>query len=146
MLTFRLPRRLLLTQRKGYAFLVGVLAIGAVGAATTISMILVGLAAYQSGEAVWESAQAWEYANTCAERALQYLRDDLSYAGEEEFTFKYGSCEILSIGGSGNENRTLCAEGILGDTARRVEVSVLRLFPSVVITDWKEVFDFTLCR
>ena len=133
-------------RRGGYAFLVGVMAMGAIGAATTVSMLLLGLAAQQSGATIVDSAQSWEYAHTCVERALGELRNDPAYAGEQEFAFARGTCTIYSISGSGNENRAICAEGVSGDITRHLQVDVKSLFPSVVIRDWQEVSTFTLCR
>lgn len=137
--------RSLCRAKGGYAFLVGVLAVGAIGAATTVSMLLLGLAAQQSGAAVVNSAQAWEYANTCMERALRLLRTDLAYVGEQTVTFAQGTCTISTIGGSGNERRTLCVEGESQDSTRKMEVTVKTVFPSTLIQDWKEVTSFTLC-
>jgi hypothetical protein len=139
-------RTILPSLRRGYVFLISVLAIGAISTATAVSMILLGLAAQQSGFALVESAQAWEYANTCIERALQSLRSDPHYVGGQTFTFTSGTCTLKIIGGRGAVNRTLCAEGNSGGSIRRVEVIASRTLPTTVIDTWKEVSVFTLCK
>jgi hypothetical protein len=133
-------------RRGGYVFLISVLAIGAIATATTISMLLLGLAAQQSGFTILQSTQALEYAHTCVERALLELRTDPYYVGEKTFTFTYGSCVLDSIGGANNVNRTICAEGYSGDVVRRVEVKVAKLLPTTTIDTWREVENFTYCR
>jgi hypothetical protein len=132
--------------RRGYVFLVSVLAIGAIATATTVSMLLLGIAAQQSGFAILQSTQAWEYAQTCVERALQSLRDDPYYVGDSTYTFTYGRCTLDAIGGAGNVNRTICAQGYSGDSIRRIEVKVARIFPSTTIDTWREVDSFSYCR
>jgi hypothetical protein len=92
-----------------------------------------------------QSRQANENARTCAERALRSLRSDVTYGGEQTFQLTRGSCTIDPIGGTGNENRTICVLGIDVNTDARMEVLVSKLYPSVVISSWQNVSDFSLC-
>ncbi len=133
------------SSRPGYIFLLSVLSIGAIASATTISMILLGLAAQQNGATVVETTQAWEYAQSCVERSLHSLRQDPSYIGEQTITFARGTCQIYSIGGAENVERTICVLGRSGDSVRRVEVKVKRLLPITMIDTWRETDAFTLC-
>lgn len=129
----------------GYVFLVSVLVIGAIAGTTTLSLLLLGWAAEQNGFLAVQSHQALENAHTCAERALLSLRKDPTYGGDETFTLARGSCTVEPIGGSGNEDRTLCVEGSDGDTDQRMELNIKHLFPSVSIASWQDVSDFSLC-
>ncbi len=131
--------------RPGFVFLIAALIIGVIVSGMTISLILLGLGAQQSGLTVFQSAQAYENAQTCAERALRSLRLDLSYDGGEAFTLTNGSCSVARTGGSGNWDRTLCVEGISGRTTRRMEIGIKRMYPDVRIISWKEVDSFSLC-
>ena len=133
------------SSRKGFVFLISVLIIGSIVTAMTMSLILLGLAAEQSGLTVVQSAQAYEYAQTCAERGLRSLRADLSYDGGEAFTFGNGSCSIAHTRGSGNANRALCVQGSSGRSTRRIEVALQQVYPQVKIASWREVGAFTLC-
>jgi hypothetical protein len=134
-----------LRRRPGYIFLISVLVIGAVASATSVSLILLGLASEQSGLTVVQSAQAIELAQACAERALLFLRSDLSYGGGETLVIPGGTCVIHHVGGSGNADRTLCLEGVSGLSTRRIEISVSAVYPSMLIGSWQEVDSFALC-
>ena len=131
--------------RPGFTFLIAALIIGVIVSGMTISLILLGLGAQQSGLTILQSAQAYENAQTCAERALRSLRRDLSYDGGETFTLTNGTCSIAHTGGSGNGDRALCVAGESGRTTRRMEIGIKRVYPDVRITSWKEVDAFTLC-
>jgi hypothetical protein len=131
--------------RPGYIFLLTVLVVGVIATATATSLLLLGWAAEQNGLLLMETAQAYEHANTCAERALRELRINSSYAGSQTFALPRGSCEIRAVGGAGNNNRTLCTAGYSGDNSRRLEIEIDALYPKVIIKNWKEVSGFTLC-
>ena len=131
--------------KPGFVFLISVLIIGAIVTAMSTSLILLGIAAEQNGMTVVQSAQAYEYAQTCAERALLSLRSDLTYDGGETVTFSNGTCTVMHAGGSGNTDRTLCLEGTSGRTTRRLEIAIRKVYPQATVTSWREVSSFTLC-
>ena len=133
------------TSHPGYIFLLSVLVIGAIAIATTSSLILLGISAEQSGQAVAYAHQARELAHTCAERALRSLRADSAYTGNESFTLTGGTCTINTIVGSGNANRYLCAQGTSGQSIRKLQINISQVLPTTRITSWKEVSAFTLC-
>lgn len=132
-------------SRPGFVFLLGILVIGIIVTEMAMSLILLGIAAEQSGQTIAQSAQSLAYAHACAERALLNLRQDLSYDGGETATFGHGTCVIRHTGGSGNANRAVCVEGRSGRSTRRVEISVRQVYPRVTIPAWREVSTFTLC-
>lgn len=134
------------SQHRGYIFLLSVLVVGTISLAVTASVLLLSTSAARTGLSLKHSSEALALAQACAEHALLRLRGDSSYSGNELLDLGNGTCEILAVGGTGNENRTICTEGIRGDTARRMEILVLRLFPSVTITSWQEVSLFTSCN
>ncbi|MDD5623443.1 MAG: hypothetical protein PHI23_01895 [Candidatus Peribacteraceae bacterium] len=122
-----------------------VLAIGAIAMASIGTLLVVSLGVQRSGYTIQQSSQALVYAQSCAERALLTLREDSAYAGMEDITFSGGSCSILRVGGSGNENRSLCTEGAVGNTTRRLEIILKRLLPSTQVYSWQEVDVFSAC-
>ncbi len=132
-------------RRPGYMFLVSVLFIGAIATATSVSLMLLGWAAQQNGQLVAQSTQAFEYAQTCAERTLRNLRYDPAYAGSGTITLSDGSCAVRSVTGQGNDTRVICSTGYSGQNTRRLEVVVSRLYPSVIVQSWREVSSFSLC-
>ena len=134
------------TSHPGYIFLVSVLVIGAIAISTAVTLVLLGLAASQSGFSISQSAQAYENARSCIEMALRSLRADVSYGGNETVALSGGiTCRLEPIGGSGNDNRTICAEGTTAGLTRRLQVRVAHIYPSVQIADWEEIADFTFC-
>lgn len=133
------------SSHPGYMFLVTVLVIGAMSAATAVSLMLLGWAAEQNGYLVQQTAQADEYARSCFERAVRTLRADPSYAGSETITFSIGSCFIRPVTGDGWNDRRLCIEGRSGQSVRRLEATVSELFPTVRLSSFAEVANFSLC-
>jgi len=134
------------SQHPGYVFLITVLVTGMIASTSALSLLLLAWAAEQNGYLFWESAQAFEYAQTCAERSLLTLRSDLSYAGKETFTYEQGTCEILATEGAGNNNRVLCVEGTVGQAVRRIEITVSQVRPTTLISAWDEVSSFAKCQ
>jgi hypothetical protein len=134
------------SSKHGYIFLVTVLLGGTIAMATTISLLLLGLAAERTASSFEDSTEALEQARTCAERAILSLRTDPTYGGQETIVAgENDSCIIHPIGGSGNMNRTLCTEGKDGEDVRRMEIQISQLFPWVSISSWREVDVITLC-
>ena len=129
----------------GYIFLLSVLVVGAISLAITTSVLLLSTSAARTGLSLRNSTESLALAQACAEHALLALRSDSGYVGNETLAIGNGTCEILSVGGTGNENRTVCTEGVRGDTARRLEILIIRLLPRVTITSWQEVTDFVSC-
>ena len=138
---FRLPT----TGHPGYVFLLSVLAVGAIATTVTTAFLLLSLAMQQSGQSLTRSEQAFGNAQTCAERALYSLFEDTEYSGSESITLNYGTCEIFTVGGSGNENRTVCTEGTYGGTTRRFEIFLERIVPSIELFAWQEVPTISSC-
>ncbi|MDD4287056.1 MAG: hypothetical protein PHO20_00505 [Candidatus Peribacteraceae bacterium] len=136
---------ILLRARCGYIFLLSIIMVGAVAVATLGSLLMIGVGSLQIGFTVRQSEQARLLAQTCAERALRALWEDTSYTGVEELTFDEGQCDILRVGGSGNDGRSVCAEGRVGPTVRRYEILLERILPSIRVSVWREVEQFAAC-
>lgn len=129
----------------GYAFLIAVIVIGAIALAVTGSLLLLSVSAGRNALTVERSARAFSFARTCAEHALLKLSEGTGYIGNEDLVYPEGSCSILTVGGSGNENRTLCVEGEAGGVVRRIEILLQRVLPSVRVYSTREVDIFTSC-
>gem|GEM_PF-1406419 len=119
---------------------------GTVSVATLGSLLLVSMGIVKTGKTVQDSQQSFLLASSCAEHALQSLWNDPSYAGGEILPSERGECEILPIGGYGNENRSVCVEGRQDGVNRRLEILLQRILPSIQVQSWKEVESFTLCK
>lgn len=133
-------------QQSGFMLLVSLLIIGGAAMIFAVGLLIYGFDyTYTSGN--YEiSRLAQNVANGCAEVALQKLRDNNSYAGDETLTFPAGeSCKIFPILGSGTTNRVVQAQGwSVGQlSTKRTEVRVATVAAHMVLTSWKEVTDFS---
>ncbi len=131
--------------KPGYILLITVVIIGAISSAILASLLLLGNSSSVVSFSIHQSANAEAYSQACAEYALQKLRNDPNYSGNETKIFASGTCDILPIGGIGNENRLLCTEGVSGDAVRRLQIIIERVLPKVRIGTFEEVPVFTLC-
>jgi hypothetical protein len=109
------------------------------------SLLLFSNNATRSSRTLEESTKSLALAQTCAEKGLLALFEEGGYGGGELITFDDGTCEILLTGGVGNEERTLCVEGISGDSYKRFEILIRRIRPSIQIYSWQEVVLFSSC-
>lgn len=133
------------SAHQGYVFLVTVLIVGVIATVTATSLMLLGWAAEQNGQLVAQSIQAFENAQTCVERTLRNLKYDPAYVGSGTITLTNGTCTIRAVAGQGNDRRVICSEGVFGQNTRRLEVTISRLYPSVIVQSWREVPSFSNC-
>ncbi len=132
--------------RGGYILLITILLLGTIVSAILSSLLLLGISANQVSVTVLHANQSLGVAQGCAEYGLLKLRQSPSYAGNEFVTIGIDQCEILSIGGIGNNNRVLCVEGKVGDSVRRLEIVVNQILPATTIYSWQEVSVFSFCQ
>jgi len=123
--------------------LVSVLLVSAIGLAISIYLLLLAVAAAQSTARAEQSTKARAYADACAEYALNQLRLSPLYTGPTTLSFPNGSCEVPSVLGTGTFDRTVRAQGLVGDTIRKVEILVSITTPLLTVSSWQEVADFS---
>lgn len=133
------------STKNGYILLITVLIVGAIASAILSSVLLLGISLNQVSLSVLQANQALALAQGCAEHGLLRLHESPAYAGNEFIAIGTNQCEILSVGGIGNNDRVLCAEGTMGDSVRRLEIVVNQVLPQTTIYSWQEVSVFTLC-
>jgi len=130
----------------GFIALISVLIVGAIVLVISIGLSLrsVGETNVSLGEQ--ESGRALALANLCAEQALMKLESVLNYAGGESVTVGSDTCDILTIGGSGNQDRTVKIQATSttanGTYVRKVKVEVSQISPVMQISSWEGVADF----
>lgn len=133
-------------KKPGYVLLFSVIVIGAIASGIVASLLMLGTTASQIGASGEQGVKAFALAHGCAEYALQALRTSTNYSGNEVKTLASGTCEILTIGGTGNNDRMLCIEGKSGAVTRRLEVIISRVLPATIVDSWQEVSTFTICQ
>ena len=129
-------------ESSGYAVLISVLLITAVGGAIAVSLLLIGVGSSRTSFAFQQSIQARGLADACAEEALQRLRESVWYGGGETLVLNTGICEIQAIAGTGNANRTIQTTGSVGTIKRKVKVVITTIHPAPVVSSWQEVASF----
>ena len=79
-------------MQKGFAILLSVLVLAAVGMFISTTLLLLSLSASQTAGSLQESTQAKALASSCVETALQQLILSNSYTGAGSATLGAGSC------------------------------------------------------
>ena len=133
-------------KKPGYILLISIVVIGVICSAILSSLLLLGVSSGAVSLSVQQSTQALSGAQACAEYALRALRTSPSYIGNETLTLGDTTCDILTIGGIGNNNRNVCTEGQMGDAVRRLEIVVNQVLPQTKVYSWQEVSAFSLCQ
>jgi len=125
----------------GYLTLISILIVGAVGIAITTSLILLGLSSSRTSFALEQSNQAKALANTCAEEALEQIRDSTPFSGSGNLTLGQGTC-AYTVTNTGGQDRTITVSGTVGTIVRKVSITIDTINPQINITAWQEVADF----
>lgn len=134
--------RPLFAKSNGYVLLLSVLVVAAVALAIGVGGILLAVGSAKTSLVAQQSYQAKSLANLCAEEALQKLRESVYYTGNESSSFTTGSCQIQTISGTGNVNRTIQTVGTVGTVQRKVKVIVATVQPTINVSSWQEVDNF----
>jgi Tfp pilus assembly protein PilX len=125
----------------GYVLLISVLILGAVGLASVLSLILIGVSSSRSALVTQQSAQARFLADTCIESGLEQIRESNSYTGGNTLSFGANSC-IYDVANLGGNIRQINATGTVDQIVRKVKVTTSALSPKIIISSWQEVGDF----
>lgn len=129
-------------RMQGYIALISIIIISALLLLVASFANLFSIGESQMGLEESQSWQAFYLAAACAEEALMSLKEDTNYQGSETLIFDNGTCDIMTIGGSGNEDRTIDVLGRSQNSIRKIKVEVEQVNPEMVIRLWKEVPDF----
>lgn len=129
-------------KQKGFVTLMSILIVGAVSTSIAVFLILAGMDAYRATANLEESAQAKAIADACAEKALNSIKDDTQYSGNETISFERGSCSVLPVVGSVNQISAVEVSGTVSSTVRKVKVITSQVTPQIEIQSWQEVADF----
>lgn len=132
-----------LKTQKGYIALISLLIISAVTLSVAINSSLFGLSESKMGLQKSHSSKAFYLAILCAEDSLMKLKDDLNYSGSETIIINdQGSCEILPLEGSGNNDRVIKTSGVSHGQTRKIRIDITEVNPSMEIESWQEVTSF----
>ncbi|OGH88552.1 MAG: hypothetical protein A2537_00245 [Candidatus Magasanikbacteria bacterium RIFOXYD2_FULL_36_9] len=128
-------------NKNGFAVLIGVLIVGAFGAAVVVYLILSGLYSYQNSFILEQSNTAKASTNACAEIALNKIQLCSSTVGVGNVQIGNNNCEYNIIS-NGDQLKTIQASSQIGTVVRRLKVTTNQIDPKIVIESWQEVPSF----
>lgn len=127
--------------QSGYVLLLSMILISIVGVVIGTTLLLIGVNSTKRSILQEESSIARVLADACAEYALDQLRQNYSYAGNESLNFTTGNCDILPVLQNGLV-RTLQTRGMVDTASRQVAVEITGNSPQLTLGSWQEVADF----
>ncbi len=126
-------------NKRAYVTLISVIILGAISILVLTTTLVVDTESIFATDAMDQGKQARFFADSCAERAIDLLKQNNTYAGTQTFTFTSGSCTVGAVSGTGNTNRTFTTTGVFENATRRDTVTVTTVNPTTVIGSWQEV-------
>ena len=128
-------------SKSGFITLLSLLIAGAVGLAIAVSLITLGIDYSKSALVSEESALSKSLTNSCAEEALEKIRENQNYSGSSGINFGQGSCtyQVLNLGG---QNRQINASGSVRNSIRKAKVLLNQVSPLIKASSWQEMADF----
>ena len=127
---------------QGIVIMLGILILGAVGIAISVASILSGINQSLTSGVEIESAQARALANACAEVALNKLRLQPSYAGNETIAIDNDVCQIRPVLNSGTSTPTIQTQATKRSSTKRVQIIISARNPRIQLGSWTEVADY----
>jgi hypothetical protein len=127
---------------RGFIALTSVLVLGAVLLSIAISTASRSIGTANLGTSLYSKASAESLADLCAQHALIELQRTLGYSGDESIAVGDESCDILTISGTGNTDRTVKTMSTVSGHTHRLFISVQVVSPSLDIDSWNEVSNF----
>lgn len=126
-------------KRKGFVTLTAVLVLGMVALITVSSSLLTSNDNFSKNKTLRLSIATRHLAESCAEIALNSLKSNINYLGNEDIVLPFGTCSILTITGSGNTNRVLQTRATIENITRELQIDIQTINPNTVITSWQEL-------
>ena len=126
---------------KGYITLISTLIVGAISLSIGLSLLMLGTDSSRKTLVEQQSLQARSLATTCAEAALQEIRNDTGFSGTDTIVVGQGECTYtvtILVG----ESRDIESTGTVGAVIRKVHVTLDQINPSINLTLWEDVADF----
>lgn len=131
-----------LLKYKAYVALFTVILVGVIGISVATSLLLLGLDFWRTSFSSQQSDQARAYADACAEVALNRIRENINYSGNDTITFPNGNCIIRPVIGSGTETPAVETQAQVGESIRKIQVVLNSVRPQIEIYQWLEVPEF----
>lgn len=134
-------------ERSGMMVLLSMLIVGVVVLTLVLTLFMLSVTELEKSSAERSFQQTRALANICAEEALNKIRNDPSYQGDESYWIegKIGEegCIIWEIEeGNWSSGKVLRVAGMTQQHTLRMEIEVSDHDPIIDIVDWREVPSF----
>jgi len=129
-------------ESKGYITLGNVITVGSMALAVAISLLIIGINSYESTYMIEKSAVAQSLSDTCGEIALNNIRLDNGYTGNETHNIDANTCKIETVITNPDSTITINTSGTVQDTTRKTQIIISGFSPALQIEAWREVADF----
>lgn len=128
-------------SESGFITLLSLLIAGAVGLSIAVSLITLGIDYSKSTITTEDAALSKNLANTCADEALEKIRENQNYVGSGGLNFGQGSCtyQVTNLGG---QNRQINTTGLVRNSVRKMKIFLSQVVPRIKTSSWQEVGDF----
>ncbi len=126
-------------KKNGFVTLTAVLVLGLVALITVSGSLLTSNDNFSKNKTLRISIAARHLAESCAEIALNTLKSNVAYTGNENMVLPFGTCSILTISGSGNNNRVLQTRATISNITRELQIDIQTINPNTIITAWQEL-------
>lgn len=128
------------TRDRGFATLLAVLIMGAIGTVVVLALLQLGFGASHNSLLTQERYQAKMLADACTEKALDDIITTPTYTGTQTITLGAGNCSVTVT--SSSVPKTIQSTGTVDNVVQRATVTVTQVTPTVTITTWQYVSSF----
>ncbi|MFH1546936.1 MAG: hypothetical protein ABIC57_00445 [bacterium] len=129
-------------DNKGYITLGNVITVGSMALAVAVSLLIIGINSYESTHTVEEAVIAQSLSDACGEVALNELKLNDGYIGNETIAIEDHSCDIEPLIFNVDGSITINTIGYKNDVVRKTQIIISGTKPSLQLESWREVADF----
>ncbi len=123
-------------MKKGFSTLIIVIVLGSMAVALSIWASTGGFLSLRDADALKNLISAQALANSCAEIALETIREDDLYTGTDEFALNGGTCEF-TVSDLGDDGRQISVIAAVSGEIREIEIQT-ESFNPISIVSWIE--------
>ena len=128
-------------KNKGFVFLITVLVIGAIAAASTVAVLTLSLGSSRSSFSRQLSFRARAMADACVEEALEVIRENNKFTGSGSLSIDGNTCNYTVIN-TGGQTREVRGTGDATPARRKVKALVSKIKPTITLSSSQEIPDF----
>lgn len=126
-------------RKSGFVTIVSVLALSSLGVLVITTRLLINTDTTISIGTIQDGKNAKYIAESCAEITLNNLRADINYSGGEILEIFSGLCEVSSIIGNGNTDRSFTVTAKFEDYTQIIEINIASINPELQLTSWSVI-------